>query len=214
MSRAQDVTALVSSRICHDLISPIGAIGNGVELLSQLGDPGTPELGLIGDSVNSASEKLRLFRIAFGRAEPGARIALTELQAASAATFTGRASVGLTLETGAPDLPRLTAKALMLALLCQEKCLPRGGTTAVTVQEDGFAIATEAPRLRDAAPLWALVEGAAPEADIAPSEVQFLLLGELLRASGAAFTLQTEEERLEIALSGLATAVPEPDLTP
>ena len=42
MSRAPDLTALVSSRICHDLISPIGAIGNGVELLSGPGGLGSP----------------------------------------------------------------------------------------------------------------------------------------------------------------------------
>ena len=63
-----DLPALIGSRICHDLISPIGAINNGLELLNMAGTgaaPG-PELELIGQSVESASARIRFFRIAFG----------------------------------------------------------------------------------------------------------------------------------------------------
>ena len=65
-----DLPALIGSRICHDLISPIGAINNGLELLEMAGTgaaPG-PELALIGQSVESASARIRFFRIAFGAA--------------------------------------------------------------------------------------------------------------------------------------------------
>ena len=64
-----DLAALVSSRICHDLISPIGAINNGLELLNMSGaTPVGPEMQLIYDSVKSASARIRFFRIAFGTA--------------------------------------------------------------------------------------------------------------------------------------------------
>ena len=66
----EDLAALVGSRICHDLVNPLGAIGNGAELLvmedSRLG----PLARLIGDSVESATARLRLYRLAFG--PPGA----------------------------------------------------------------------------------------------------------------------------------------------
>lgn len=64
-----DLPALIGSRICHDLISPIGAINNGLELLNMAGTgaaPG-PELELIGQSVESASARIRFFPHRFWR---------------------------------------------------------------------------------------------------------------------------------------------------
>ena len=63
-----NLAALVGSRICHDLISPIGAINNGLELLGMSGDMSGPELELISDSVANANARIRFFRIAFGAA--------------------------------------------------------------------------------------------------------------------------------------------------
>ena len=64
------LATLVGSRICHDLISPVGAIGNGVELIAMGGPINTPELTLISDSVANASARIKFFRIAFGVASP------------------------------------------------------------------------------------------------------------------------------------------------
>ena len=67
MQDKPDLAALIASRICHDLISPIGAIGNGVELLAM--EPGgtLPEMALISESVANANDRIRFFRICFGR---------------------------------------------------------------------------------------------------------------------------------------------------
>ncbi len=66
MPHKPDLAALVGSRICHDLISPIGAIGNGVELVLLDAAVGGPEVTLIADSVSHANARIRFFRIAFG----------------------------------------------------------------------------------------------------------------------------------------------------
>jgi histidine phosphotransferase ChpT len=70
-----DLCALIGSRLCHDLVSPVGAIGNGVELLSMEGagapmPAGAAELSLVRESVENAQARLRFFRIAFGDAAP------------------------------------------------------------------------------------------------------------------------------------------------
>ena len=66
-----NIAALIRSRICHDLISPIGAIGNGVELLTMSASAGgSPELDLIADSVHNANARIRFFRIAYGAVIP------------------------------------------------------------------------------------------------------------------------------------------------
>ena len=63
-----DLAALIGSRICHDLISPIGAINNGLELVAMSGDVMSQEMELIAQSVENASARIRFFRVAFGSA--------------------------------------------------------------------------------------------------------------------------------------------------
>jgi histidine phosphotransferase ChpT len=67
----RDLTSLIGSRICHDLISPLGAIGNGVELLAMSGTAPGPEMDLISQSVENANARIRFFRVAFGAARGG-----------------------------------------------------------------------------------------------------------------------------------------------
>lgn len=64
-----NIAALIGSRICLDLISPIEAIGNGVEFLTMSASVGSsPELNLIADSVHNTNARIRFFRIAYGAA--------------------------------------------------------------------------------------------------------------------------------------------------
>jgi len=63
-----NLTALLGSRICHDLINPLGAIGNGIELLGLAGTTSGEEMALVTDSVENATAKLKFLRLAFGDA--------------------------------------------------------------------------------------------------------------------------------------------------
>src|SRR5271154_3464814 len=63
------VMELLASKLCHDLVSPVSAINNGVELIEDIGGSVVEEaMKLIGDSAQHASRRLRLFRMAYGRA--------------------------------------------------------------------------------------------------------------------------------------------------
>ena len=73
-----DLSSLVAARLCHDLISPIGAIGNGMELLQMTEGRGVAELELISDSLATALAKLRFYRLAFGPADAQARQSIDE----------------------------------------------------------------------------------------------------------------------------------------
>ncbi|MEO0912238.1 MAG: histidine phosphotransferase family protein, partial [Pseudomonadota bacterium] len=179
----EDLSALVSSRICHDLISPIGAISNGVELMQDMGGKPSPELGLIGESVNSASAKLRYFRIAFGATPEHSKIQLSELRLATDAMFQGRTMV--TLDTAANEVPRVVAKILLLTLLCVEKSLPLGGDIQVSLSPLSFAVSVQSDRVKAMEEHWALTDAAGGSAALAPSDVQFLLLGNTLAQHGA-----------------------------
>jgi len=91
MTDRPDLNALVGSRICHDLISPIGAIGNGVELLQMESAAQGPELALISESVTNANARIRFFRIAFGAAGRDQRIGRSEVAGILADLYRGRA---------------------------------------------------------------------------------------------------------------------------
>ena len=169
---APDLVALVASRLCHDLISPLGAIGNGVELLSLSGSAGA-EIDLIAQSVAQANARLRLFRIAFGAAGDGHTVPAAELTSlASGLSRQGRIS----FDWQAGGASRAEAKLALLAVLCAENALVHGGR--ITVEQNGtWTVRAEGPKLRADPDLWGRLDaGARAGADIAPAHVQFALL--------------------------------------
>ena len=82
----QDIAALIRSRICHHLISPIGAIGNGVQLLAMSGGAAGAEMDLITESVQNANARIRFFRIAYGAAQADHTIGRQEVLSVLTAT--------------------------------------------------------------------------------------------------------------------------------
>jgi histidine phosphotransferase ChpT len=116
MPERPDLTALIGSRICHDLISPIGAIGNGVELLMMEGTAGGPEIALIAESVANANARIRYFRVAFGSAGRDQRIGRGEIVSIIEDTTRGGR---LVIDwQGPPDMARREVKLAFLAIQC------------------------------------------------------------------------------------------------
>src|SRR3954465_15130922 len=87
---AVDLASLLCSRLCHDLMSPVGALNNGIELLGDEQDPEMREkcLELLADSARATANKLKFFRLAFGAAGGfGEEIDTLEAQAALEGVF-------------------------------------------------------------------------------------------------------------------------------
>ncbi len=145
--RQADLVALVGSRICHDLISPLGAVGNGLELLQMMGTGDSPEMALVSDSVVTASDRVKLFRLAFGAAAKGQRVAIEEARAHAAGIGQGRISIRWTADG---DVDRMTAKLGLLLLLCAETLTPYGGEVDLDTRGDRAVLTIRAERLRDA----------------------------------------------------------------
>lgn len=82
------VAELICSRLCHDLISPISAINNGIELIAEVGDEARPDADLlIAESARNANRRLRMFRYAYGLA--GQDVGLDEIRSVTVAYFDG-----------------------------------------------------------------------------------------------------------------------------
>jgi histidine phosphotransferase ChpT len=176
MSDLPDFAALIASRICHDLISPIGAIGNGVELLTmESGSATRPEFALISASVANANARIRLFRIAFGTASGDQRIARNEVL--SILTDLGHAGRITFAWTSHGDLSRREVRLVFLLLLCLETALPYGGRVEVTQTEGGWTIRAEAQRTKVDPDLWALLGQPATDVAVEAGKVQFALVG-------------------------------------
>ena len=110
------LAALVGSRLCHDLISPVGAIQNGLELLSMAGGAPGPELDLIQDSCDSATARIRFFRVAFGAADSEQMVSGRDI----ADTLEGLCKGGRTMAVwdAYGDYPRSAVQLVYLAFLC------------------------------------------------------------------------------------------------
>lgn len=162
-----DWSALVGSRLCHDLVSPLGAIGNGVELL-QMAGLGGEELALVEQAVQSAQARLRLYRLAFGAAAEGQDCTDHDLRQGLEAL-----AERIRFDSDLPSiLPRRRARRLALAALCAERALAWGGQ--VTLSETGLDAGADRLRIEDE--LWRpLARNLAPE-NPASATVQFALL--------------------------------------
>ena len=87
---AVDLASLLCSRLCHDLMSPVGALNNGIELLADETDPEMREkcLELLADSARASANKLKFFRLAFGAAGGfGDQVDVMEAQTALEGVF-------------------------------------------------------------------------------------------------------------------------------
>jgi histidine phosphotransferase ChpT len=130
---ALDLSALLCSRVCHDLISPVGAIVNGLEVYEEDNDEATKTfaLELIKKSAKTASARLQFCRLAFGAAgSAGAEIDLGDA-AAMARGFIEDDKVKLTWNLPRVLLPKNRVKLLLNMLIIAAQTIPRGGTLTV-----------------------------------------------------------------------------------
>ena len=197
---APELSELVSARLCHDLISPMGAIGNGLELMQLAGGPAGPELALVHDSLATALAKLRFYRVAFGPADAQARQSLEEAAQITDGMFHGRFTVAW--ESGNRDLPRPLVRLAFLAILCLEKSLPMGGIVRVSVP-DGHDRAQGGRPAHPAAgaALGARLRRVAPSPSCGPTAVQFALLRQALTAAGHRLEARFGESSAEVAIA-------------
>lgn len=130
---ALDLAALLCSRVCHDLISPVGAIVNGLEVLAEDKDAETQAfaLELIKKSANTASAKLQFCRIAFGAAgSAGSQIDTGDAEKISRG-FLEDEKTKLAWNLPRILLAKNRVKLLLNMLLIAGQTIPRGGQLTV-----------------------------------------------------------------------------------
>jgi histidine phosphotransferase ChpT len=170
-----DLSALLCSRVCHDIISPVGAIANGIEVLDEADDDEEMRqmaLDMIRSSSRQATAKLKFCRIAFGAA--GSAGSLVDLNEAGdvARAFVGEEKVKLEWRAPPENRPKLEVKLLLNMLLLALAGIPRGGT--ITISTEGRALTARAQGERAKVPenIVAVIEGAVDPATLDARLVQ------------------------------------------
>jgi histidine phosphotransferase ChpT len=199
-----DFAALLCSRVCHDLISPVGAIVNGIEVLEDDNDESTKAfaLELIKKSARQASARLQFCRLAFGAAgSAGAQIDLGDAEAV-ARGFLEDDKTKLAWNLPRVLLAKNRVKLLLNLLILAGQTIPRGGSLTVAgVGEDdtmGFQITASGlnARIPQAVPALLAADGAT---QVDAHAIQPFFTGMLARSCGLTVTLALDGEAIVIA---------------
>ncbi len=204
-----DFASLLCSRLCHDLLSPVGALNNGLELLADETDPEMRQrcLELLSESARASANKLKFFRLAFGAAGGfGETVDTREARAAIEGLFgdNHRVSLGWLVEDGV--LPKPAIKVLLNLSLIAGDALVRGGQLDIgaELREDMVEIVVrgDGPRIVLDPELRTALGGSAADAVITPRAAAAYLVHALVAENGG--TLQVSDPDAKILLFGVA----------
>jgi len=138
-----DLAAMLCSRLCHDLLSPVGALANGLELLAEEQDPEMRArcMELLEQSARISTDKLKFFRLAFGAAGGfGEAIPIDEAQSVVGALASDAKRVTINWAIAEPSLPKPAIKVLLNLAQIALDALVRGGTLDIGAERRDGAV--------------------------------------------------------------------------
>lgn len=189
--KSHEFASLLCSRLCHDLLSPVGALNNGIELLADEHDPEMRArcLDLLGESARASANKLKFFRLAFGAAGGFAdHVDTREARVAIEGLFGGDGRIQLGWMIDEPTMSKPALKVLLNLVLIAGDALVRGGRLDVGAEKhDGgldIVVRAEGSRIVLDPELVKALRGEVDEAEIAPRAAAAWLVHCLVSESG------------------------------
>lgn len=193
---AIDLASLLCSRLCHDLLSPVGALNNGIELLADEQDPEMRErcLELLAESARASANKLKFFRLAFGAAGGfGEEVDAREAQIALEGLFGAERRIELGWMVGDDKLPKDATKLLLNLALIAGDALVRGGRLDIgaerSEQRMEMVIRAEGPRILLDPGLRETLQRGSSGGKVEPRAAGAWLAHSLAQASGGSIKL-------------------------
>jgi histidine phosphotransferase ChpT len=205
-----DFAALMCSRVCHDVISPVGAIVNGLEVMDLEKDETmrADALRLVRESAARASSRLQFARLAFGAG--GSAGTSIDLGAAEqvARTYFQDEKAELVWEAPRVFLPKNKVKLLLNLLLLASPAIPRGGTIKVVIdggeEASAMTITATGPNARIPPHSTELLAGRSPSGGIDAHAIQPYYTGLIARAAGMHVAVAIEGETVRFSAAGSA----------
>jgi len=208
-----DLAALLCSRLCHDMLSPVGALSNGLELLADENDPEMRKqcMDLLEQSAKTSTDKLKFFRLAFGAAGGfGEMVEVTEAQAVIESLVVNAKRVEANWAIGSAKLPKDAVKVLLNLAHMALDALVRGGTldigaemtggnTEIVVRASGIKIAFDET-------IGKALEGSLPADELSSRTAPAFMIAQLAEKAGGGLQYQLGQDALV-----LGAVLPQPD---
>jgi histidine phosphotransferase ChpT len=208
-----DLAALLCSRVCHDVIGPVGAIINGLEMLDEEQDAEMRgfALELIKKSAGQASARLQFCRLAFGAAgSAGVSIDTSDAAAVARGLFGGERAE---LEWNVPPLrvPRNNVKLILNMCLIAATAIPRGGVIEVTLsgaeETAWITVTAKGTNAKLAGHLPLLLAGTPDHPPAGPQDIQAYYAGLVAKAANMTLTVVADADRVMIKAEPLSAKV-------
>jgi histidine phosphotransferase ChpT len=211
--KSYEFASLLCSRLCHDLLSPVGALNNGIELLADEHDPEMRArcLDLLAESARASANKLKFFRLAFGAAGGFAdEVDTREARVAIEGLFGGEGRIQLGWMVDDPTMSKSALKILLNLVLIAGDALVRGGRLDVGAEKhDGgldIVLRAEGSRIVLDPELKSVLIGESSEDNIAPRAAAAWLIHCLVQEGGGQVQVMDSEEGMLLLGASLPAA--------
>lgn len=203
------ILELLSSRLCHELIGPVGAISNGVEFAEEVDDGAADAIGLIAESAGRAAGRLQFYRLAYGASGRSVHTSAALEEAISALVAYERTD--LNWPVGSAIEPFLEkpggAKLILIAIEIAQGALIRGGAIEVHIKpletdETEISITAKGPRATipaEVASAWRTVEDVAPDA-LSPRTVHCFYARDIAQQAGVSLDVSLATDKVCLTL--------------
>jgi len=188
---ALNLASLLASRLCHDMLSPVGAMANGLELLVEEKDPEMRQrcFELLEQSARTSADKLKFYRLAFGAAGGfGEQVPVAEPRALIEALLVGKDRISVNWALGSDTLPKAAVKTLLNFSLLAIESLVRGGTIEIAAEmRDGaseIVVRASGPRIAFDPVVGAAIEGTLPHSEISSKTAPATMLAVMAASLG------------------------------
>lgn len=198
-----DLASLLCSRLCHDLLSPVGALSNGLELLADEKDPEMRKrcFELLEQSAKASADKLKFFRLAFGAAGGfGDQVSVNEARALVDALVGANARVSVNWMFGVDSLAKPAVKTMLNLALIGLDALVRGGTLDIGAEvRDGnteIVVRAAGQRIAFDATIGQALEGTLPAQELASRTAPAAMIQQLAASIGGSIQVHVTAESL------------------
>ena len=204
---ALELASLLCSRLCHDMLSPVGALSNGLELLRDEKDPEMRKrcMELLEQSAKASADKLKFFRLAFGAAGGfGQMVPVHEARALIAALIGDSGRITLDWTVSSEDLPKAAVKSLLNLAAIGIEALVRGGTLEVGAELTGghgggaseIVIRAVGPRIAFDQTIGQALDGSLPVGDLSSRTAPAAMIQQLAASVGGGVQWHHGEDAL------------------
>ena len=198
-----EMASLLCSRLCHDLLSPVGALSNGLELLTDEKDPEMRKrcFELLEQSAKISADKLKFFRLAFGAAGGfGELVPVDEPRSLVDALIGNNGRITANWALGAPALPKTAVKVLLNLSMIAIEALVRGGTLDIGAElREGaseIVIRAAGPKIAFDPVIGRALDGSLEPGELSSRTAPAFMLYQLAASTGGGLQFALSEDAL------------------